>query len=361
MHREAAPDTPTVPAEGRLRRVLHRFVPAHFHDPVGLARRLRRSGNPAAMFAMRAAGYGLLLTPLDLLLAPLDKLRSSRATPPRLPIILLCGAPRSGTTLTAQLLIHNLPVAFFNNLTSVFPRAPLTAVSTFGRLMGREEVSYHSYYGRTTRWSGPNDGLYLWDRWLGGDRTRIPASLTPAAEQAMVRFFGAFERMTGRPLVAKNNSLNACASLVAAALPTSRFICLERSRTANAISLLRARREIHGREDIPYGLVRPGTVPLADPVEDVCSQVLFHEELAQQQLARLGPERFWRVRFEEVCRDPRAFLARVSEELLGQPLDPDRPDRSLGPIATGARGPVDAQLVRRIDETFEWLAPDIAG
>ena len=73
----------------------------------------------------------------------------------------------------------------------------------------------------------------------------------------MVRFFNAFEAWSGLPLVAKNNNLNASASLVAEVLPDCYFLCLTREPVFLARALLRARRDIHGREDLGYGLTAP--------------------------------------------------------------------------------------------------------
>ncbi|MGH8250847.1 MAG: sulfotransferase, partial [Steroidobacteraceae bacterium] len=234
--------------------MLHRFIPAGLHDPVGLTRRLMRSRQPDAIFALRAAALGLLLTPIDLLLAPFEHRRYRRAAPPRKPILLVCGPARSGTTVTAQLLIHGLPVSYFSNLTSVFPRAPLTAESLFGRRPPPAAAAFRSFYGRTSGWSGPNDALYLWDRWFGSERTRVPRALAPRARQAMAAFFGARERQTGLPALGKNNALNASAHFVAEALPTAVFICLQRSRVPLAASLLKAQLEIHGSAGIAYDL-----------------------------------------------------------------------------------------------------------
>src|SRR5688572_28423014 len=101
-----------------VRRWLHRVIPSHFHDPVGLTRRLLRTGDPAALFAMRSAILGVLAAPLDRVLEIAERRRYRIAPPPRLPQVIVCGAPRTGTTLAAQVLIDQLPVAYLNNLTS---------------------------------------------------------------------------------------------------------------------------------------------------------------------------------------------------------------------------------------------------
>jgi len=337
-----------------LRRAMHRFVPAGFHDPFGLARRLIRSRDPAALFALRAAAIGPVLLPIDLLLTPFEHLRYRNASPPRLPIIVVCGGARSGTTVAAQLLMHRLPVSHFTNLTSVFPRAPLTAEATIGRLLPKVAVTLHNFYGRTRGWNGSNDGLHLWDRWLGSDRGRIPETLMPGAREAMAAFFGARERQMGCASLVKVNALNACAHLVADVLPTARFICIERQPVEHALSLLNARMAIHGRPDIPYGLAPPAAGPCTDPIEDVCRQVLFHEEIARRQLERLGPERFRVERLDEICRRPDAFVERIGRELLG--VGPVRSDTKLRPdFRKPADSPETRRLVARIEQAFERL------
>lgn len=338
----------------RIRRILHRFVPAGFHDPLGLARRLIRSRDPAALFALRAAAIGPVLLPIDLLLTPFEHLRCRNSSPPRLPVIVVCGCARSGTTVAAQLLMHRLPVSHFTNLTSVFPRAPLTAEATIGRVLPKAASTLHNFYGRTSGWNGSNDGLYLWDRWLGSDRGRIPEALVPGAREAMAAFFGARERQMGCATLVKVNALNASAHLVADALPTARFICIERQPVEHALSLLYARMMMHGRPDIPYGLAPPLSGSGADPIEDVCRQVLFHEEIARRQLDRLGSERFRIERLEEICRRPDAFVERVGREMLG--VGPARTDFELRPdFRLPAEGAEKRQIVARIEQAFERL------
>jgi hypothetical protein len=271
---------------------------------------------------MQTALLGLVATPLDLVLEIAERRRYRRAPAPSLPLIFICGAPRTGTTLVEQVLIEHLPVAFINNLTSIFPRAPLTANRLFRPAAPARSAAFHSYYGKTVGLSGPNDGLHLWDRWLGPDRTRVRTSLTPEEQREMRRFFGAMEQASAKPILVKNNNLNACASLVADVFQRAVFICMTRDPRFLAQSLLQARVNIHGGEDFPYGLAgHPCSSPAAaDVVQDVCRQVLYHEQLAQEQQTRIGPQRFWIVSYEAFCRNPSALVEAVAVKVLGQPL-----------------------------------------
>ncbi len=332
-----------------LRATLHKFVPAHFHDPFGLAFRLLRTGDPAARFAMGSALAGLALTPFDLVLSLAERRRTRRAGPPIRPLLFVCGPPRSGTTLVSQVLISHLPVAYFNNLTSLFPRAPLTANAVLGRRIKRPPADFHSYYGRSRRLAGSNDALYLWDRWLGIDRSRIPAALQPGRRGEMVQFFGALESLTGRPLVAKNNNLNAVAHLVAEALPTASFLCLDRDPGFLAQSLLRARREIHGDEATPYGFHDPGP-SAGSPIESVCRQVAFHRGLMRRQQETLG-SRFRVVSYEQFCRNPEETVRMAAGAMLGLP----GPDRPIASFDAANRVRVDATEFSEIEATLDRL------
>jgi hypothetical protein len=99
------------------------------------------------------------------------------------------------------------------------------------------------------------------------------------------------------------------------------FICMTREPLFLAQSLLQARLDIHGGEDHPYGLAGvPGSrSDSADIVEDVCRQVLYHEQVAREQQSRIGPQRFWIVRYEAFCQDPSALVEAVAVKVLGQP------------------------------------------
>ncbi len=343
-----------------IRSLFHRYVPAQFQDPYGLLVRLLRTGDSAAYFAMETALLGVALTPLDLLLEVFEQRRYARAPRPQLPLIFVCGAPRTGTTLATQVLINNLPVTFLNNVTSVFPRSPLVANLLFGKLIPARPLGYHSYYGKSDHLSGPNDALYVWDRWLGKDRKRVRRALTDSEKNAMLQFFGAYEQAFGRPMVNKNNNLNVQANVVAEVLENAHFICMTRDPVYLAQSLLRARREIHGGDESAYGIANPSGADLAngDPIEDVCRQVLFHEQKIAEQQRLIGTDRFWIVEYEAFCRQPARLVQLVADQILGQKLDAERLSATLKPFQIANRVVIVPDQFASIQETILRLKAD---
>ena len=203
---------------GYLRRMLHRFVPVHFRNPIKLASRLVQTGDPAALFAMAGVVMGVAATPLDLVLSSSERRKYADETTGSRPITFVCGGPRAGTTCTAQFLAAHLPVSYFTNLSSLFPRSPITAQRMFLGESRRMRYSTRSFYGRTVGLTGMNDALYVWDRWLGEDREHPHFELSAEETAKMKRFFAAWERTFADPLLAKCNNLNAVAHTVAAVL-----------------------------------------------------------------------------------------------------------------------------------------------
>ncbi len=306
--------------------------PQPFQDPFGLARRLLRSRDRHAYFAMALTAGAVLTAPLDAALGIAERRRYARAPEPHLPIVFVTGAPRSGTTVVEQLLGHNLPVAYLSNLTDLFPRAPLVAARLFGRAIRKPEGAYESYYGRVAGLAAPNDALKIWDRWWGPSRYVVPERFEPETAADMRRFFGACEASFGRPLLSKNNGLSTCASQLLQVLPTAHVIIVVREPLYNAQSILVAREKIQGSRELGYGVDDPARPSSGDPFAEVCAQVLYQQRRAREQQREMGEKRLSIVRYEDVCRDPAGFVAHVGEDLFRVPCDRARLQAHLQPL-----------------------------
>ena len=334
-------------------------MPAHFADPFGLFIRLIRSKNPAAIFAIHTSLLALCSMPLDFFLQIFEKKLYEKASEPKLPIIFVTGAARSGTTLVAQVLIQHFQVSYFNNLTAVFQKSPLISNVLFNKFIKEKSIEYKSFYGKTMKFNGPNDGLYLWDRWLGKDRTHIPLSIDHSARRNMIQFFGSFEQIFKKPFINKNNNLNTFAHLIADILGNSYFICVTRNLLYHAQSLLRARKTIHGDSNIPYGLQnslkKVTSSNFSDPVEDICEQVLFHDQVNREQQKIIGEERFWIISYEEFCENPADLLKKVAEKILHQSLEPEKVDLVMEPFQNANQIKIETDTFHKIQKTLDKL------
>ncbi|MCA9237903.1 MAG: sulfotransferase [Planctomycetales bacterium] len=330
-----------------MKKLLHNYLPAHFRSPLKLAGRLIRTRDSAAMYAMAVAGMGLAASPLDWGLSWIERRKYRQAPAGTHPLLFICGAPRSGTTVVHQTLAAELPVTVFTNVVNIFPRAPLVATRTLRRLVERPHRTLHSFYGRTAGLGGLNDALPLWDRYIGHERTAEPRLRDDQLAHDMRQFFGAWTHAYDRPLISKCNRLNAVAGDVADAAPEATFICMLRSPLWQAQSLYDARRMIHGRLSQPYGLAPRASWDADDPVESVCQQVLYHHNTALAQLQRIGPERFWLVSYEAFCAAPGRLIARAAARLAIEPRTPE-PER-LPPLRVRNVARIDPDVLDRME------------
>jgi LPS sulfotransferase NodH len=331
---------------------------SNFRDPVGLVLRMLRSREPAARAALWRAGAEMLLAPLDWLLGGFEsrRLRQVATDAPSLPQFLIVGAPRSGTTLVYQTLASRLPFSYFNNLSALFPRSVITISRLWPRPFVPPRGDARSYFGHTAGLRGVNEGLHVWNRWLGEDRNAAPRALDAQAGRDMRRFFAAWSQAFGGPLLNKSNRNGLCIGALADALPTAVFVVVKRNPLFTAQSLLRARKTIQGDEAEGWGVgaAREGRVPGADALADVADQVLYCDEVMRAQVQALPAGRVIEVSYEDFCRDPAGHVQRVWERLRAAcpaslQLAPPRLE-GLQPMQSTERAMLDEAQFERLRE-----------
>lgn len=328
---------------------------ANFRDPWGLLVRMLRSGSPAARAALFRAGVEIPLRPVDYLLAGRERRLIDEAPLGRLPQLLIVGAPRSGTTMAYQLIAGLLPVTYFSNFSSLFPRAPLAASKMVRRWI-RRPTDVHSYYGQTAGWMAPNDGFHIWSQWLGEDRYHAPNSLTLEQKQGMRKFLDAWEMVFGQPLVNKNNRNTDALVLLAETLPRAHFLVIERDPVYVAQSLVIARQQVQGSKRHAWGLDSRDVAASDDPlgyVDEVCRQVFRIDENLKAQLTALPRERFTCLKYEQLCERPEESLQQVGE-ILGVCPQLERMQQ-LEPLAAANQKRLDDAEFRRIESQIEAL------
>jgi LPS sulfotransferase NodH len=323
----------------------------NFQDPFGLVKRMIASGSAAARSALVREALRHLLAPLDLALQPFERRRLERAGDPQLPVILIVGPPRSGSTLLGQVLTAHLPVSFPSNLTELFSRSPITATARFG-WMARRRVDYRTYYGNTASLGSPNDAFSIWNRWLGTDRYHVPTRLTPELGGAMRAFFAAWGDQFEKPFMSKNNRNTAAMAALVEALPSVRFVLARRDPLFIAQSLVEARQTVQGDPRIGWGLEAEPGAGNADYLASVADQVFRIDRVIEQQLERIDRTLVFEVSYSDLCSNPHDVVGRVGDWLGLESLPTD----GLEPFSLADRPRLDPaefeQLRRALDERF---------
>ena len=291
----------------------------NFRNPFGLVSRMLLSGKPAAYTALLRAGVQLAVTPLDMLLERVDKFSATTASANALPLLLIVGPPRAGTTLVYQYLAQTLDVTYSSNLNSLFPRSLLHR-----RAHSRStKPQLASYFGQTTGLNEPNDAFHIWNRWLGDDRYRTETTLSENEALEMQRFFAAWTDQAERPFLNKNNRNCHCLAVLADALPQAHFVVVNRDPTAIVRSLIRARRTVQGDETCGWGLLSQED-HADDPrgyVRDVCEQVENVNRLLSEQVEKIESARLHHTSYEQFCESPMTLANALNSRIPGVEVD----------------------------------------
>ncbi len=258
------------------------------------------------------------------LLWPLEVWLQTRATRAPAPACFVVGPPRSGTTLVYELLVERFGFAYISNLAHRLYRTPVAA-SWLGRGTIRAwHGSFESQYGHIAGWGAPNEGGWVWARWIG--------VVTPLGAEAadslpctqIARTIQGIADALDAPFLNKNVMHSVQMRLLDRLFPGCLFIEVRRDAAANVRSIVRARRKGRGPDRGGWWSVRPegaGRYAEADLVTQACFQVCAVQNAIDRGAAELGPERRLTLSYEDVCSDPRAALDRVGGFLAAHGLD----------------------------------------
>ena len=317
------------------------IVPSkNFKNPLGLLFRMLTSGQRAAYSALIHEGMRLISRPLDSLLSGREQ-RLRQSTPPTAaPVILVVGAPRSGTTLVYQTLARYMDVTYFSNLTSLFAKAPLAATKMFHWLPHRQSADFKNFYGQTAGLNGPNDGFSVWNHWLGDDRYVPRTDVTLAEQNSMGQFFSVWCETFGKPFLNKNNRNTGCLNLLCHAIPQATIVVVRRNPLLVAQSLINARMHVQGDKSVGWGLHSQSSDTTADPlsyVDDVCDQVLQIDAELDEQLKDIPSDRIVEFTYEGFCEAPDETLRWIASRIPGVNLNNALIASELRPFAASAK------------------------
>lgn len=287
---------------------------------------------------------GLLAELADLLGPVEDGLRRAGADA-RYPVVLIVGAPRSGTTVLLQWLAATGCFAYPTNLLSRFYGAPavgarIQLLLTDERYGFRDELfdlrggtGFTSDLGKTRGALAPNEFWYFWRRFLPADGFRkLSAGELAKVDGASLRQeLAAMEAVFDRPFAMKAAILQYDLAALARFLPNAFFLHVEREPVYNVQSLLEARVKFFGDREHWYSVRPPGHEALLgeDPVRQVAGQVALTEKSLARERAELDDARSLDVRYESFCEDPGGTWAAMRAKLAATGFE--LPEEYAGP------------------------------
>jgi LPS sulfotransferase NodH len=271
---------------------------------------------------------GRLESLLELLNDSLKTATRPRSSGVDRPILLVVGAPRSGTTYCMQWLAASGAFAYPSNFIARLWSAPFVG-ALIQEMLANPEFDFRgelgdlvagpvqtvSELGKTKGLLGPNEFWYFWRNIFPGDGD-IGIDLSTAASGDFDRFAGDVSRLSdvfGKPLAMKGMIVNYQLEILARRLKNTLFLFLDRDPLETALSLLRARRHFYGSIEDWYSFRPPNYAELEclDPYTQVVEQVQGARRAVWTQLRALEAGRWLRVLYEDLCREPGAVFDRV--------------------------------------------------
>lgn len=260
-------------------------------------------------FIVRAARLiqYLPLSILRILEQPVVNLCSKNKNPS---LIILLALPRSGSTLTYQLLCHSLPSVYLSNLSNLFYQLPLSGGLLSKWYCNQYISDFSSQGGFVSGLCGPAEGLRFWTYWFFNTIDECQSSSLKSKNWKEEYLRNVFKSLghPEQPVITGYLGHVLVWERLRTIFPEAIFIRLHRSPVENALSLLRCRQK--NNETVWFSVC---------PTE--CGkhfQETLHEQVAAQvywlnkRLDNLCyDERTVNITYEEICENPTLTLQKV--------------------------------------------------
>lgn len=240
---------------------------------------------------------------------------------PLLPIIFIIGAPKSGSTLTSQILLHTNLFSKVSNFIARFWEAPyiggLIEKAIPALSEGTADHAFISSHGQTSCLSGPHEFGRFWDRWFSmGSKTHklTEKELSKIKSDQLQKELGYLEEVFEKPILFKNNTwCSFQANWLAKVFPRSIFVICERSILYNAQSLMLTRRQVHGN-DADWWSMKPANfddIRNKNIWEQVLLQAYHCREETRKAILEIPSDRVLKIKYKSVCHDPLAMVSKL--------------------------------------------------
>ncbi|NWG08348.1 MAG: sulfotransferase [Chloroflexi bacterium] len=265
------------------------------------------------------------------LLTPLEQFLLGSAAPDddrfACPVFII-GPPRSGTTLLYQVLVNRFNFVFLDNVASRLYAAPLVGIwlSKFlSVFLAKKQIGYASNYGRTDSVFGPSEAGEFWYRWFPrGEHVYVPPGATkPQSIQELRRQVVGISKKFKAPMLFKNTYNSMRIAPIAEAFPQAVFLVCMRDEVDTAQSILEGRVKRNGNKTDWFS-VPPRQIDeiKAHPYwEQVVEQVYYIYRQIDEDIQRLGPERFLRISYRRLCEDTRGTMDEIARFFESRGVD----------------------------------------
>jgi hypothetical protein len=235
------------------------------------------------------------------------------------PCCFIIGPPRSGTTLVYEALVRSFKFAYISNLAHRFYYTPLAATWIGKPLihawLKRIPDSYESRYGHIKGWGAPNEGGWVWNRFLPQTHYLEAEVASKIHADELQSIVNGLSTLMGGPFLNKNVMHSVHLHVLNILFPNSLFIEIRRDIRDNVRSIFRAMKDpVNTAEPSEWFSVKPRVwerYQAADFLEQSVAEVVHIQKDIADQRQSLGSERFLIIQYEDFCRNMQDSLENI--------------------------------------------------
>ena len=265
---------------------------------------------------------------------------------PEWPVILIMGAPRSGSTILYQYLAHTSCFSYPTNLLSRFYNSVyigmriqqlLTQKDQFGELIEFQNraTRYESDLGKTQGALSPHEFSYFWRQFFPVHQTEtnyLPQDVLEKIDTStFLKELAAMEYLQQKPVMMKGMLVNFNINFLLKILKNVIFIHVKRQPAHNMRSLLQAREKYNGTREEGYSFRPPEYRELCQlpPEDQVAGQLFSINKAVEDALCFVSPQQAMTVQYEEFCQNPEQTFEALRTRLASQGYEAVNPSEGL--------------------------------
>jgi hypothetical protein len=269
-----------------------------------------------------------LLARLSELLTPVQNNLPLDPGPTRHPLCFVIGTPRSGTTLSTQLLASTSWFSYPSNFLARFACAPYLGALIQKMLFEKkydpegiftavqQNCTFESRLGKTYTAVDINEFNHFWRRffYFRYPRHLCPDELASINVKQLQSDMRSLERAFGKPFVCKGIALQYNLDFFSTCFPNAVFLWVRRHPFYVMQSILIAREKIFSDCSRWWSTQPPEYSELKkQPVHaQIAGQVFYTEQAIKRSFEHIPTKQKCYIRYEELCRAPRDFLRYIA-------------------------------------------------
>lgn len=258
--------------------------------------------------------FETLLNKINIALSDIEKTLIAHNLIQAQPILFICYAPRTGSTLVAQSLARQNVFSYVSNFSARFWKAPTVGLMLEKKLDIRSCSSaavWESKYGVTSSITDPHEFGFFWSQILSNSSTSRSVDQRGENLDILRRQILSMTEVFGKPFLFKSAIAGYNVDLMQAMFPDAYFLHIIRDPVFTAQSILIGRQNIFGNVHSWWSLIPENIDWILEQSLDEYDEVLLQVGQINKDIRRSFLDtgaRHTTWIYEEFCADPRGHI-----------------------------------------------------